>query len=130
LYTEVVFRDKASGADWPLTIVDLELPLYNDQEVGVICVDNIIVGFIDRQTNRYYYTTTKWTRAFRAGLPFSYVWITGICGGLTVYLLTGKAEPSPWVLLPLGILLVCYYVQRAVINYMIRQSLDRQISGG
>ena len=129
LYIDVVFRDKASGDNWPITVKNLDLPLYTEQEVSVICVRNIIIGYIDRKANRYYFTTSDFAKAFKLGMQYVFMWIIGIAGGLVTYLFVGN-EWAYWAFLPLLIAVIGFYIQKMVINYRVGASLDRYMSGG
>jgi hypothetical protein len=128
LYIDVVFRDKASGDDWPVTVRNLDLPLYNEQEVSVICVRDIIIGYIDRKTNRYYFTTSDFAKTFKLGIQHMIMWIIGIAGGLVTYLFVGN-ELAYWAFLPLVIAIIVFYIQKMAINYRVGASLDHYMSG-
>lgn len=128
LYIDVVFRDKASGDDWPITVRNLDLPLYNEQEVSVICVRNIIIGYVDRKANRYYFTTSDFAKTFTLGIRRVFMWLTGIAGGLITYLLVPH-ELAFWAFLPLLLAVLVFYIQKMVINYRVGAELDHYMSG-
>src|SRR5262245_40944824 len=50
LYTEIVFRLIESNEDRSCYVKDLDLPIYTGQDVMIIKVGNIIVGYIDSKT--------------------------------------------------------------------------------
>src|SRR4051812_26194866 len=77
LYTDVVFRSKESGRDWPINIKGNELPVYTDQDVIVIGLEDLIIGFVDTQTDHYYYTETDFAGNFQLGARLYKVLLTG-----------------------------------------------------
>lgn len=128
LYTDVVFRDKLSGNDWPISITNLDLPLYTEQEIAVICIKNIIVGYIDRKANRYYYTTSNLGKAFQAGMPYWAVWAIGVPVGILLGMLAGT-ELAYLGFLPLLIAMAVYYVQNGMVNHRITRAIDHYMTG-
>ena len=56
LLHDVVFRTD-NGDEYPMTLKNMNLPIYQEQSVTLITIDEIIIGFIDNATNNYYYLT-------------------------------------------------------------------------
>jgi hypothetical protein len=125
LYTEVAFRIDETNKDLRTTIKDRDLPVYNGQEVTIISVGKAVLGFVDMQTNYYYYTTGDFSRKLGMGPAFYWVWIIGLLGGITVYLLDLQQGMFLWLLVPLGIALLLYYVQKWILNMRIRKAMDK-----
>ena len=99
LYTEVVFRLENSGEDIRTYIRNLDLPIYTEQAVTVILSDKRVVGFVDMQTNYYYYTTRDFARQLGFGMPFFWVWVIGIAGAVLVFFMQDR-QTTTWLFCP------------------------------
>lgn len=129
LYTDVVFRNEAAKEDWHLKINNFDLPLYNGQHVMVIRINDIIIGFVDKQTSKYYYTRTDFSKACKLGMPYYWVWVIGISAGLIGFVLTKEnAYPLPVVLLiPTAMMWLIYQAQKWIRNNNIRGKIDQYL---
>jgi hypothetical protein len=127
VYTDVVFRSQETGDDWPVRVGDYDLPLYQQQEVAVICVRNIIIGYIDKKTNQYYYTTRNFAGALGLGLNGWWVLLAGIVAGLLVYMLVDNEQYAPFLFLPILVFYLVYRIQRWVINYRTTKAIDNYL---
>jgi hypothetical protein len=123
LYTDVVFRLYENDEDYKAYIEKLDLPIYNNQEVTIICCDKTVIGYIDMQTNYYYYTVTNFSRLFGLGLSSLWVWIITILGGIAIYATTSDRM----LLLSFTLFIIVYglyFFQRWYINRRVRQAID------
>lgn len=124
LYTDVVFRSKTNIEDWPIYIRSLDLPIYTGQEVMVISADNIIVGYVDKQTGHYYYTTTDLANKLGLGMWYYLVWLIGIVAGIILFFVDqNKTQPLVWFS-PLAITWIFYRVQKWVIHRRVKKTID------
>lgn len=122
LYTDVVFRLNENNEDYKTYIQKLDLPIYTDQDVTVICFGKRVLGYIDMQTNYYYYTVNNLSKALGLGLPALWVWVIALLGGLAIYL-TDKDQ----ILLSLIFIFSVYFVyliHRWYVNRRIRKAID------
>lgn len=122
LYIDLVFRLDETNEDWPVYITNLNLPVYTGQAVTVVSTDKTVLGYIDAQTNYYYYTTNDFVRKLNIGIPFIWVWIIGITGGILIYLL--KQEVSVWIIVPLISAWILYSIQKFILNILIKKRID------
>lgn len=130
LYTDVVFRTGTGKEDWHLKISHLDLPVYRGQNVLVICINNSIIGFIDRQTSKYYYTVTDFVPLLRLGMAYYWVWVIGVLTGLAALVFTWQEEDIslPLVfLLPIAGMWLIYHAQKWLLNGHIKQQIDEYL---
>lgn len=123
LYTDVVFRLNETREDYKIYIKNLDLPIYNEQEVTVICSAKRVLGYIDMQTNYYYYTTKDFSRSLGIGLPYIWVWVVGILGGTCLYLINNQ-EISLWVLVPFLAAYILFLMQKWILNHRIQKEIN------
>ncbi|MES2004653.1 MAG: hypothetical protein V4450_09030 [Bacteroidota bacterium] len=125
LYTDVVFRSQESGADWPIRFNNRDLPLYTDQEVMVMSIDQYIIGFIDKQTSKYYYTETDFAYLLDLGFPLFKAVIAGIVLGVLGYFISSEMKYRVlFCIAPLFIAWVSYLAKKWQINREITSKLD------
>ena len=124
LFMDVVFRFQETGEDYKSYLRNLDLPIYTEQEVTLVCSGTTAVGVIDNQTNYYYYLTNDLSGLLGLGLPHLWVWAVGILGGAGIYFLN-DSHPSFWILLPLLAIMVFYWVQKWILNYRIKKTIDK-----
>jgi hypothetical protein len=124
LYTDVVFRSKDTGADWPLYIKDYDVLLYQGQEVSVISVKHTIIGYIDKQTNQYYYTTGNFSGALGIGISGWWLLLACVVTGILVYLFLDNQQALTYLFIPLAVFYLFYLIQKWVINYRARKAID------
>ena len=127
LYTDVVFRIDESNEDWPLYIKNIDLVIYNDQRVLVIVVNDAIVGFIDEKTSHYYYTTNKFSKLLKLGIPYPFYIVAGIAAAVILYLVYPKQ--IQWSLIPLILALMAYQIQKLVLGIKARKAIDSYLEG-
>jgi hypothetical protein len=126
LYTDLVFRSSDTNEDWPLTVNGRNLSVYNGQKVMVMGLQGSIIGYVDKQSNKYYYTRNEFSSFVKTGMPAYYIWIIGLIGGLLVYLFTPEESDALFllVLLPLGLAWLIYIIQKQMISNRIMQLID------
>ncbi len=125
LNVDVVFRSKESGADWPISFKNLDLPLYTNQEVMVISIEQYIIGYIDKQTNKYHYTETDFAYVLDLGFPLYKVWIGSIATGIAVYFITTDSYLKPFLcFIPLFVGWLIYRIKKWTINREITRKID------
>ena len=124
LYTDVVFRLKETGTDVSLTIVDVDVPIYNHQDVMVISANRNIIGYIDNQTKYYYYTTKDFSRLFKLGFPFYWIWVGTVLGLAISYMLDRSNFPI-WTVIAFGISYGIFQLQKVIQNYGLKKEFDQ-----
>lgn len=126
LYTDLVFRSSDTNEDWPMTVNGRNLAVYNGQKVMVMGLQGSIIGYVDKQSNKYYYTRDEFSSFVKAGMPAYYIWIIGIIGGLAVFTFTPEESDIRFLyaLLPLGVTCLIYFIQKQMISNRIMQLID------
>lgn len=126
LYTDLVFRSSDTNEDWPVTINGRNLSVYNGQKVMVMGLQGSIIGYVDKQSNKYYYTRDEFSSFIKMRMPAYYIWIIGIFGGLAVFMFTpGESDAMILLtLLPLCITWLIYIIQKQMISNRIMQLID------
>ena len=104
-------------------INNLDLPIYTTQEVTVVSSNKIVLAFIDMQTKYYYFTTRDFSRKLNLGLPFFWVWVIGIMGGVLVYLLQNQ-ETTGWIFVPFAIAWIVYTIQKWILNNQVKRKIN------
>ena len=123
LFTDIVFRLKDTHEDYKAYVKNIDLPIYTDQEVTVICANKKVIGYIDNKSNYYYYTTRDFSKFFGLGIHYAFVWIIGIAGGVAAWFMN-QQEPTLWIFVPLFAAFIFYYIQKWMINQRIRKMID------
>ncbi len=82
LHTDVVFRLNETREDYKTYIKNLDLPIYNAQEVTIsMPAAKRVPCYIEMHTNNHYYTTKDFSRLlgigllYILGLPNRYFWV-------------------------------------------------------
>jgi hypothetical protein len=127
LYTDVVFRSRTSKEDWPHKITNRDLPIYNNQEVRVISADNIIIGYIDEQTKKYYYTSDNLSNRMGLGMSYYLVWVIGIAGAVMIGFITRDTKMILLVFAPLIITWLFYRIQKWVLHLQVTKAIDHYL---
>ena len=115
---------KETGTDVSLTIVDVDVPIYNQQEVSVISANQNIIGYIDNQTKYYYYTTKDFSRLFKLGFSFYWIWL-GALLGLTISYMLDRSNAPIWSIIAFGISYGIYQLQKLIQNYRLKREFDQ-----
>jgi hypothetical protein len=127
LYTDVVFRLHENNEDYKTYIRNLDLPIYTDQDVTIICSGKRVLGYIDMQTNYYYYTVNNFSRELGLRLPSLWVWIVAVLAGIAIYF-TSNDEGFLWLLLLLIAVYFFHLMRRWYVNHRIRRAIDAVLS--
>ena len=122
--TDIVF-ELSDGTRISKTIVDLNLPIYAEQLVELISIDDTLIAFEDKQQQEFYYLSNNPARAL-GGLQISWMHIIV----LTILLYYAVAILLPKyadfaalaLLLPLG-----YRVYKAIQDNYVEKQLDNLI---
>jgi hypothetical protein len=125
LHIDVVFRleDKQ---DLKIYIKNIDVPVYTNQEVHLICINETVIGFIEVQTNHYYYTTKDLTKLTGNHIPYLWVWVVALLGLMVVYFITGEYI-TLWSFLPF-IAAQCFYsLHKWLTNYRIKKAIDAEL---
>lgn len=125
---EIVFRNKGDGQDWPVKINNQDLPLYTEQEVMVIGLENHIIGFIAKQTRKYYYTDDDFAALLDLGIALYKVWLAGILIGITAMMLVPVPYKFIAAFLPFFLYWLVYILKKWRINREFRNKIDAYLS--
>lgn len=124
--TDVVFRLPRTGTDCHFTLSGNDLPIYPAQEVELIIANDMIIGFIDSSTRRYYYLVDGFNKLF--GIQ-RWVWQVGIGFGVALlaagFLLNSEYRQNCFVAALLMIPLT--YLYQLGLNWWIERKLDAAI---
>lgn len=128
LKMEIVFRSKEDGQDWQVKINNEDLPLYTEQEVTVISLENYIIGFIDKQTSKYYYIDNDFASLLELGIALYKVWLAGILIGITAMMLTPLPYKFIAAFAPFLLCWVIYILKKWRINREFSSKIDAYLS--
>lgn len=126
LYTDLVFRSSDTNEDWPVTIDGRNLSVYNGQKVMVMGLQGRIIGYVDKQSKKYYYTRDEFSSFVKARMPVYYIWIIGIIGAMAVFIFTTEESDVRllYALIPFGVAWLTAIIQKQVISNRIMQLID------
>lgn len=127
LHNEVVFRSKQTHEDWPIHISGRNLPIYSNQDVIVIAVEEKIMGYVDSQTGKYYYTSTNFFGNFDLGISLYKIWLVGIITAIACFFLL----PDGWkalCLVPLVITFGFYRIHKTIVNQSALKAMNDFLS--
>lgn len=122
LHNDVVFRSKQTNEDWPVHIRNRDLPIYSNQDVTVIAVEETIIGYIDSQTDVYYYTSTDFYY-FDLGIRPHKIWITGAIAAMATFFLF-QDEQKIFCIFPLIAMYFFYRIHKTLLNYRAEKAMD------
>jgi hypothetical protein len=125
--TDIVFQLKNSDKTLPLSVHDLQLPLYNEQEVDIISANQFIIGFVDVKSEEYYYLTNDFCKA--AGLRFfeKFTWFAGIIASIII-LRTAKSMYAPvYAITVLTLTWAINLIMKEVFNRKIENAIDARM---
>ena len=125
-YQDVVFKLKNTQKDVPLTLTNGDLPLYTTQQVKLICLDDLVVGYVDVQSNRYHYLNRNFLRLL--GLArWQSIGIAPFCILLMVMGYLVPPEYQQALIITAVVLFVFFIVYRFVHNRYIEKLLDKAL---
>ena len=122
--TDIVF-ELDNGTKISKTIFNLNLPIYTGQTIELISIDNIIVAFLDKQNNEYFYLSNNPASDFDK-LKIS--WINIIILTISLYYLFIIIMPNYSIYAGLVFLIpICFRVYRGIQNEYFEKKLDKLI---
>ena len=90
----------------------------------VIRANSIIIGYIDGQTKKYYYTSSNLCSRLGLGMSYYLVWTIGILGGVVIGFSTWNTTLTPLLVVPVIVAWLFYWVQKWVIHKRIVNAID------
>lgn len=125
-YQDVVFKLKNTQKDVPLTLTSGDLPLYTTQQVKLICLDDLVVGYVDVQSNRYHYLNRNFLRLLGIGssLPIAFLMLA-ILLVIVSFLLPGEYQQD--TLFSTFVLCILFFIYRFLHNKWIERLLDKAL---
>jgi hypothetical protein len=127
LQTDIVFQLKDSDKTLPLSVRDMELPLYNAQEVDIISANQFIIGFVDVKSEEYYYLTNDFCKA--AGMQFFEIltWFAGIIASIMVLRMVGSMYAPVYAITILTLTWAINIITKEVFNRKIESAIDERM---
>ncbi len=125
--TDIVFQLKDSDKTLPLSVHDLQLPLYNEQEVDIISANQFIIGFVDVKNEEYYYLTNDFCKA--AGLKFfeTLTWFTGIMASIIILRMADSMYAPVYAITLLTLTWTINIIMKEVFNRKIENAIDESM---
>ncbi len=125
--TEIVFQLKDSDKTLPLSVHNLQLPLYNEQEVDIISANEFIIGFVDIKKEEYYYLTNDFYKA--AGMKFfdMLTWFAGIMGTIVILSIVKNMYAPVYAITMLTLTWTLNIILKEVFNRKIESSIDKRM---
>jgi hypothetical protein len=127
LQTDIVFQLKDSDKTLPLSVHDMELPLYHEQEVDIISANQFIIGFVDVKSEEYYYLTNDFCKA--AGMQFfeTLTWFAGIIASIMVLRMVGSMYAPVYAITILTLTWAINIITKEVFNRKIESAIDEHM---
>ena len=127
LNTDIVFQLKDSDKTLPLSVTDLQLPLYNEQEVDIISANQFIIGFVDVKNEEYYYLTNDFCKA--AGMQFfeTLTWFAGIMASIIILRMTASMYAPVYAITMLTLTWTLNIIIKEVFNREIENAIDEHM---
>lgn len=120
-----IFFELSDGTTISKTIVDVNLPIYAEQLVELIFIDDNLIAFEDKQLQEYYYLSNNPARAL-GGLQIS--WMHIIVLTILLYYAVTILLPNYADFAALALLLpLSYRVFRAIQDNYFEKKLDKLI---
>ena len=69
-HTYITFQLKENDTTLPLDVPDAQLPMYKEQEVDIISLNQSVVGFVDIKSREYYYITNDFCSALHFSIHY------------------------------------------------------------
>jgi len=123
LHTNIVFQLKDTEATQPLNVRDVQLPLYNKQEVDIISANEFIIGYVDVKNEEYYYITNNFCKVMGLTIPVFFTWIIGITAAVTAMIII-KNNYAP---LFATMLLVVTWLMHISIKFILNRKIENEI---
>ena len=127
LIIDAVFRLKQNGTDLKVRLKDHDVPLYTNQDVIVLSVGNIVIGFVDTQTSLYYYITRDIAQSLGHGVPFHYFLLGAFALSFGSLFFLDK-DSYLVCIIPLVLGWLGFNLYRRMINLKLRNSINAAIA--
>lgn len=127
-YHDLVFKLVPSGEKLSTTLSNVNVPLYVDQDVRLIAIDDEVIGYIDGGTNNYYYITNNLKNVLGKGFRISWGVVFAVSLALTFLIPNGFLPlntPLIFFLLPM-----IYWFYLRISNYLFEKKIDQLILQG
>lgn len=122
--TDIVF-ELSDGTKMSKTIVDVNLPIYAEQLVELIFIDDTLIAFEDKQEQEFYYLSNN-PGSTLGGLQIS--WMHIIVLTILLYYSVSILLPNYADFAALALLLpLAYRVYRAILDNYFEKKLDKLI---
>jgi hypothetical protein len=125
---DIVFEFQKTREKHAFTLTNVQVPVYPGQEVTLIAVNYLVVGYIDDATREYYYLTNNLVRALGWGVSRILVLLVP----LLLFLVASRflAFENEKLALVFLALVPLYWVYEAILNYYIGRQIDRAVTRG
>lgn len=126
LFTDVVFKLEGTGEEIPITLKNLNLPVFSGQKIQLIAIEDQVVALLDKATNNYYFLTRNLQEELQYGLTFS--WPLVVVMTVILFLLVqnffGQEFEYTYLIfiIPAGLRLY-----QMITNFLLEQKISRQI---
>ncbi len=125
LFHDVVFKTD-TGEEYPMTLKNLNLPIYQGQSVILIIINNSVIGFIDNSTNNYFYLTRNLQERLGKGQKLNWIIFVGIVLLVSAILLVKDFNSKFFIYLFL--IPVAYWCYLRISNSFFERKIDKLIS--
>ncbi len=122
--TDIVF-ELSNGAKMSKTVMDVNLPIYNEQMVELIFIDDTLIAFEDKKEQEFYYLSNNPGSAL-GGIQIS--WMHVIVLTILLYYAVTTLLPNYADFAALALILpLAYRVYRAIQDNYFEKKLDKLI---
>ena len=123
LLQDLVFELDQTGKKHQITLKNITLPAYQGQEVLLIVVNDLVLGYIDNESNKYYYLTDDLSGALGLGIGWKWFIIGGLAAGAGLFFLLPEDIRHLFFYFLL-IVPVLYKMYREVFSRYVEKKLD------
>jgi len=124
LHTRIVFQLKESNKVLPLNVRDIQLPLYNMQEVDIITANQFVIGYVDIESEEYYYITNDFCRAVGIGFIDNASWLAGIVAAGCILTIIKNEYAALFAFILLFIIWISTVSLKTILNKKIESNMD------
>jgi hypothetical protein len=125
--TDILFQLKDSEKMLPLSVYNMQLPLYDKQEVDIISANQFIIGFVDIKSEEYYYVTKDFCEAMGSKFFDMLSWFAGIVA-IMIILTSAKSVYTPvYVITTLILTWLGNIIAKEVFNRKIENAIDERM---
>jgi hypothetical protein len=123
MLTNIIFQLKNTNKTLPLYVRNMQVPLYDKQEVDIISANNFIIGYVDVANEEYFYTTDDFSKISGIKIPEKFTWIIGITAAITVATIL-KNSYTPFLAC---LLLLAAWLLHSIINFTLNKKIENEI---